>query len=237
MINNLGKLIILCILLTFIFSIGNKVEANNQGVVTTNTTEGNNLFTSKLQLNNGYCTAVALSEKTFLTAGHCVGFESKNESLGYVYPDNSGILDPLSYMEVTESINYDNNNKAGGKDLALVKGTSPSTSMLYYLKDKSPKIKTIDNIEEYIGREVYTIGYPLNKGEKYQVRYDGQIVAEYHDTIGTDISPSKGGRSGGGLYLKDTDELIGILSFNTQSTTTYFAPITTEVNEWINKHK
>ena len=218
------------------------VHANPNGDVITDTVQGNHLFTAKFEKYKsyfhftGWCTAVVLTPTTSLTAGHCVEFQSRQASLGYVYPALSARLDPLSYMQITESVNYNGNTDSGAKDIAIIKGTDPSSSMKYYLKDKSPKIKTVDNISELNGRDVYTIGYPADKGSNYQIRYTGKITSEGSGAIVTNIKASIGGRSGAGLFLQGSDELIGILSGNDYQHA-HFAPITKDVETWINENK
>ena len=234
-------LMLLSIFVTLLFGAVPQAQANDEGVIVTDTTQGNHLFTSKFEFDGIWSTAVALSPTTYLTAGHAVKYQSQETELGYIYPAYSGILDPLSYMSTTQSINYANNKVPGGKDIALIKGTEPSKSMEHYLAEKAPTIKVVDEINDLIGQEVYTIGYPKETSGNYQVKKEGKITAKGNTsggkTIETDITPTAGGgQSGSGLYLKETDELIGILS-GVGGSSTYFAPITTEVNNWIENNK
>lgn len=235
--NNLFKILLLTsLLLTSIATIA-PGDVNADGEIVTETAEGNHLFTSKFEFDGIWSTAVALSPTTFLTAGHAVKYQTQDAELGYIYPAYSGILDPLSYMQITQSINYCNNVAPGGKDIAIIKGTEPSKSMTHYLADKAPKIKVVDDINELRGQEVYTIGYPKESSGNYQIKKEGTIVKKDGYAIDTDIAPTAGGgQSGSGLYLKETYELIGILS-GVGGKSTYFAPITSDVYQWINDNK
>ena len=239
--SKVSKLLLLSLIILPVGAIGFEHGAHAKGEVVTQTTTGNHLLTSKFEKYDngsyvGWCTAVALSPKTFLTASHCVKHENQSTTLGYAYPALSALLDPLSYMKITQSINYNNNKELGKDDIALIKGTHPPRSMQYYLEGKSPTIKIVDDVKTLKDKAVYTIGYAADMGSNYQIKYTGQVIESAKKSIATNIPSSIGGRSGAGLFLQDTNELIGILSGNDRSAT-YFAPITTEVNTWINNNK
>ncbi|SUK17562.1 putative glutamyl-endopeptidase [Staphylococcus agnetis] len=212
------------------------------GVINTNTTEGNHLFTAKFESDKQTCTAVAINSSTYLTAAHCVDYENKEGNVGKVYPALSGISTPLNYENVNKAIVYESGsisipvNKE--KDLAILKVEKPtSNSSDHYLKGKTPNIKGVssDRAEHgsnsLVNKPVYSIGYSTNNGNNYSIKYTGNIDNLYINAangndensfnksglITTNVTAAPG-QSGSGLFLTDmdgndqNDELIGILS-------------------------
>lgn len=212
------------------------------GIINTNTTEGNHLFTAKFEGEKQTCTAVAINPSTYLTAAHCVDYESKQGNIGKIYPALSGISTPLNYENVNKAIVYESGsismpvNKE--KDLAILKVEKPtSNSSDHYLKGKTPNIKGVssDRAEHgsssLVNKSIYSIGYSTNNGNNYSFKYTGNIDNLYINAangndessfnksglITTNITAAPG-QSGSGLFLKDddnndqNDELIGILS-------------------------
>ncbi|NJH85080.1 trypsin-like serine protease [Staphylococcus agnetis] len=212
------------------------------GIINTNTTEGNHLFTAKFEGEKQTCTAVAINSSTYLTAADCVDYENKQGNIGKIYPALSGISTPLNYENVNKAIVYEEGSITKpvdkAKDLALLKVERPtSTSSAYYLNGKTPNIMGVskDRIDKgsksLINNKVYSVGYSSERGNNYSVLFEGEITNIYINShrgndensfeksgiVDTSIYAAPG-QSGSGLYLKDekglnhSDELIGILS-------------------------
>ncbi|MCO4327851.1 hypothetical protein MTR00_10815 [Staphylococcus agnetis] len=94
-------------------------------------------------------------------------------------------------------------------------------------------IASVDSLGNLEGKEVYTIGYPADKNGNSQYKSTGKILNANENVIQTYLSGFKG-QSGSGLFLKDTDQLIGILT-NAGVSQTNFAPINSRVKEWMEK--
>ncbi|NHM74404.1 trypsin-like serine protease [Staphylococcus sp. 11007852] len=204
--------------------------------IVTNTTEGNHLFTSKFEKVNGQsCTAVALSDTSFLTAAHCVDRNNQESYIGKVFPALSGIQTPLSSIDIDKATVYSPRNLDSKKDFAILKGKNPPQSMKYYLTNNAVKIKAVDDLQSLIGKKVYTIGYPKDTEAKYQDKKEGTIQKIDSGVILTD-NITGSGSSGGGLYLEETNELIGIVSGKGIGLS-HFAPITSDIKNWIDKNK
>ena len=105
--------------------------------------------------------------------------------------------------------------------------------MRRFFKDKSPKIKPIDDITQLKGQSVYSIGYP---GGQNPVKQTGTVTGIDGGNGITDLPNIGAGRSGAGLFLENTDELIGIVYGSTDKET-YFASISSNVVNWINENK
>ncbi|RTX70249.1 trypsin-like serine protease [Staphylococcus hyicus] len=212
------------------------------GIINTNTTEGNHLFTAKFEGNGKFCTAVAINSSTYLTAAHCVDYENKEGNIGKIYPALSGISTPLGELNVKKVIVYEQRSNQQPvnkeKDLAILKVDKPvSTSSEHYLKERMPHIRGVstDRTENgsntLVNKSVYSIGYSSSDGENYSLKYPGNIKSLYINAangndessfnksglITTNITAAPG-QSGSGLFLKDddnndqNDELIDILS-------------------------
>lgn len=235
------------------------------GIINTNTTEGNHLFTAKFEGKGKFCTAVAINSSTYLTAAHCVDYENKEGNIGKIYPALSGISTPLGELNVKKVIVYEQRSNQQPvnkeKDLAILKVDEPvSTSSEHYLKERTPYIRGVstDRTENgsntLVNKSVYSIGYSSSDGENYSLKYPGNIKSLYINVgsnevtfnksglITTDIKAAPG-QSGSGLFLKDddnndqNDELIGILSTsNHNNENATFALITTKVKEWIEEN-
>ncbi|AJC95798.1 serine protease [Staphylococcus hyicus] len=183
--------------------------------------EGNSLYTSKFE-GTSYCTAVLISPNTALTAKHCEGDNFKSGQIGTLYPARSGASTQAGSLPITTYNPYQ-----GDYDIALLQGTNPSSDMQHYIK-KGVKISKERDINNYKGKEVYTIGYPQDKGENYQYKTYGTVESvEGNKMIGTNIKTSPG-QSGSGLFLKNTDELIGILHGDGR-----FTAIDSTIRDWI----
>lgn len=200
------------------------VRANEDNrVLEADKLDGNNLYTAKFEGSNTYCTAVVLSPTVAITAKHCEGDSFKEGSIGSIYPAQSGTSTKAGKLPITTYIPYDE-----GYDIALLKGDSPTNDMKHYIKEGA-KISKESNLNNYIGKDVYTIGYPQDKGENYQYRSYGTVKdIQAGKIISTDIYTS-GGQSGSGLFLKENDELIGILSGQGR-----FFAIDSTIRDWIN---
>ncbi|WP_449126171.1 hypothetical protein ACSAXG_11940 (plasmid) [Staphylococcus chromogenes] len=139
-------------------------------------------------------------------------------------------------MNIEESKVLSPGNIISSKDIGIIKGTSPSSSMTYYLKNGEVKIKEINNPGDLVGKKVYTIGYPKNGNEaNYQEKNKGTIKKFADGVFYTENLTSKG-FSGGGLFLEETGELIGIVS-GKGSDLSHFTPITNDVKNWIETNK
>ncbi|WP_231922801.1 trypsin-like peptidase domain-containing protein [Mammaliicoccus stepanovicii] len=232
------KFIIMCLFGILIFSLNDKevrADINNKDIVT-DTLNGNHLFTSKFErANSSWCTAIAVGNNSFLTSAHCIEFKDSKEPLGYVYPALSGASMPLSYFAITEGITYKENSQVRVDDIAIVKSSDLNTSFNYYMKDKELKIKVVDKVDDLVGKNVYTIGYASDTGNNYQIKRRGAITKNWNNAFKVDVSAS-GGQSGSGLYLEDTNELIGILEGGDKNTA-FFTPITKEIKTWIDNNK
>lgn len=211
---------IFALFVTFFFATQASANEDNR-VLDTDTLKGNNLYTAKFE-GNSYCTAVLISPTVALTAKHCEGNTFKEGSLGTLYPAVSGISTNAGKLPITTYIPYD-----GNYDIAILKGENPSNDFSYYIKD-GVKISKERNLQSFIGKDVYTIGYPQDKGENYQYKTYGKVLnIEGQNMISTDLY-TFGGQSGSGLYLKETNELIGILYGNGR-----FTAIDSTMRDWI----
>lgn len=190
-------------------------------VLETEVFNGNNLYTGKFE-GNSYCTAVVLSPKVALTAKHCIEDDYKNKTKGILYPASSGLSTQAGSLPITEYIPYN-----GEYDIALLIGTTPSPNMASYIK-KGVNISSNRDIHTYKGKEVYTIGYPLDKGANFQYKTYGKVSdIQANKIIVTDLFTT-GGQSGSGLFLKESNELIGILHGGGR-----FTAIDSTIRDWI----
>ena len=225
------KKLSISILTTLIFLGGllsSSIKAN--GIINTNTTEGNHLFTAKFEGNGKFCTAVAINPTTYLTASHCVDYKSQEgRNIGKLYPALSGISTPLNAVNVSKVEVYAEANPSGqvsqAKDIAILKVTEPlPTSLEHYLNGRKPNIqgvnkdRTENGQNSLVGKSVYAIGYSSERGNNYSTKFDGVISNLYIDGAnGNDESSynksglittniyAAGGQSGSGLFLKDED--------------------------------
>ena len=195
----------------------------------------NHLFTAYFKRPELTCTAVALSSTTAITAGHCVGYNYMPVPipLGKIYPGHQPRYNPVGHLEITTKLIYPDTSLLGSKDIALLKGSEPTPKMRRFFKDKSPKIKPIDDITQLKGQSVYSIGYP---GGQNPVKQTGTVTGIDGGNGITDLPNIGAGRSGAGLFLENTDELIGIVYGSTDKET-YFASISSNVVNWINENK
>lgn len=183
--------------------------------------KGNSLYTGKFEGSN-YCTAVLISPTVALTAKHCEGNEYKTGNIGTLYPAISGTSTQAGNLPITTYNPY-----PGEYDIALLTGTTPSENMSHYIS-KGANISKVNDVNTHKNKEVYTIGYPQDKGANYQYKTYGKVVnVEGNKVLSTDIKTSPG-QSGSGLFLKETDELIGILNGNGR-----FIAIDSTIRNWI----
>lgn len=189
------------------------------------------LFTSFLDTENSTCTSVLLNKNTALTAKHCI--KGKEKNVGTLYPaQSSSVSTPLGSISVDDAFSYEKN------DLALLKWdvNSMDKSATYYISNQEMNIRVVDPKHgDLEGKDVYTIGYPSDIGENNQYISKGKILNVNENVIQTDLSGYKG-QSGSGLFLKESGELIGIMT-NAGIGQANFAPLTSQVNEWIKSKK
>lgn len=232
-----GTLFVVCLFIASALSLGFEIanaDIDSKEVVT-DTFEGNHLFTSKFERGDKWCTAVFLRDASFLTSAHCIDYKNSKEVLGYMYPAQSGTSTPLSYFSITEGIVYKEYSTNRIDDIAIAKSSDSNFTFNRYMKDRNLKIKVVDNINDFIDKKVYTIGYASDMRNNYQIKRKGVITHNWNNAFRVDVSVS-GGQSGSGVYLEESDELIGILEGGDQNTA-FVTPVTKEVKDWIDRNK
>lgn len=224
------KIAVLSIFTTLFINIGSAHanEIDNRERITDTITSQSSEYTGYLDMPNSTCTAVMLNQNTALTAAHCIKGENKN--IGSLYPaQSSELFTPLGVNNVDSGYPYNN------RDVALLKWSSNSTSdsTRYYIGDKKINIKVVKP-EELLDKKVYTIGYPGINGGFNQYKSTGKVTGVAPGIIQTDLSATPG-QSGSGVFLEETNDLIGIVSYGKVGSTS-FAPIDSNMNEWIQKN-
>ncbi len=177
-----------------------------------------------------HCTAIMISPKVGLTAAHCKdgGFE-QNKSLGTIYPGSSGLSTNAGNMTISTFNPYD------GADIALIKGENPSTAYTHYMRNVDIDVKGF-NLSDLEGKKVYSIGYPIDKGGRKQYKTEGVITSTYNNQSMMTTLQSTGGQSGSGVFLKENDQLIGIISQGNLNGT-IVQPINRRISDWISIKK
>lgn len=216
------------------------VSTPHQEIVPDTVKDTHSKYTAKFKMNDGrVCTAILISSTAALTARHCVG-NTRKTNVGTIYPGASGALTPFGYMNISTYIPNPNLDIFKKYDIALLKGTERDQDKFYkyYIKKFKTTVKsyTDDQFKKFVGKDVYSYGYP-NKGKDfYQYRSDGSITS-YIDTfkyLHTDM-PAYKGQSGSGVFTKDGD-FIGIIIEKTGDNKAVVLPFTKEVTDWINQN-
>lgn len=93
---------------------------------------------------------------------------------------------------------------------------------------------TDDQFQKFVGKEIYSYGYPYKGSDFYQYRSDGSITryVERFKSIQTDL-PTVVGQSGSGVFTKN-GEFIGIVIESTTDRKGIVLPFTQEIADWIN---
>ncbi|NHM75851.1 trypsin-like serine protease [Staphylococcus sp. 11007852] len=190
---------------------------------------------------NGHtCTATMLTPNFGLTAAHC-GNGIKEDGAGKVSPAQSALQTPFGSMGISLF------NPYVTKDIAFIygKNSDKDTSYKYYEKEfAKTEIKldgfTKEQLEAMNGKKVYSFGYPYDYDGYKQYKFTGEITHADDNSIRTTL-PSAGGQSGSALFLKDTNELIGVLvagggDINSGNGSIY-QPITKEISSWYKTKK
>ncbi|WP_019166274.1 trypsin-like serine peptidase [Staphylococcus delphini] len=182
------------------------------------------------------CSAILISSTAALTARHCVG-KKPAQRVGTIYPGLNLDKSPFGYMNIRTSIPHPH------YDIAIIKGTERDQDKFYkyYIGKFSTKVKgyTDKELNSFIGKEVYSYGYPNRypAPKKVQYRSDGKIYkyVKIPAPILPTYMPGYSGQSGSGVFTKD-GEFIGIISTKTKQNTANVLAFTDEIAEWINKN-
>lgn len=181
-----------------------------------------------------HCTAILISSNVALTAKHCGG-NQRTKYGGTIYPGESGLSTPFGYMNISEYIpNPD-------YDIAILKGTDrdQSRAYKYYIrKFKTPVTAFSDQeLQDFVGKEAYSYGYPYKYSGYKQYRSDGEI--EFYEKsvpILRTTLPAFEGQSGSGVFTKN-GEFIGIIITRTAKNEANVLPFNEKIAQWINKNE
>ncbi|MDR5602932.1 serine protease [Staphylococcus coagulans] len=209
----------------------NNVEAaqDNRDLITEVFKEKGSLITAKYEgKDTHHCTAVMLTPTLGLTAAHCKDGGFEEGTIGTIYPGESGLATDAGSGTVGTF------NPYSDKDFALIKVSDPSTAFSHYLKNVNTTVRGV-NFSNLEGKEVYSIGYPIEKGGYKQYRTEGVITSVNGETSLYTTLQSSEGQSGSGVFLKENDQLIGIIIQGYNLDTTIVVPITSHMADWINR--
>ncbi|MCO4361067.1 trypsin-like serine protease [Staphylococcus agnetis] len=182
------------------------------------------------------CTAIMLTPNFGLTAAHCGnGFQEGN--VGKVSPAQSARQSPFGSMNISLFNPYDN------KDIAFVYGKDSDKSgdyknyqKTFANKDLQLKGFTSDELKGFVGKKVYSFGYPYDYDGYKQYKFTGEITYADENAIHTTM-PSHGGQSGSAVFLEGSNELIGILIRGGQNNKAIIQPITQDISNWYHTKK
>lgn len=185
-----------------------------------------------------YCTAILISSTAALTAKHCI--KPSNSGLsGTIFPGASRDKTPFGYMNIRTYTVHPNSKY----DLAIIKGTEKDQDEFYkyYIGKFTTTVKgyTEQELQGFIGSEVYAYGYPHGSKliNNMQYRSDGNVTSLKTKPITyllTDM-PAYPGQSGSGVFKKDS-KFIGLMVKRTSGNTGVVLPFTESIAEWINKN-
>ncbi|NHM75018.1 trypsin-like serine protease [Staphylococcus sp. 11007852] len=206
-----------------------------QVIVTDTTKDPIGKRVAKFEKDGHHCTATMINSKVGITSSHCSDNNFEDNANGRLYPAESALKTPFGYMDITLFNPYDNGNKL--YDIALIGGkeSNKSSDYKFYGKefDIAPvKVMGIRNINDLVGEEVYSFGYPYEKSGYVQYRSEGTITHTDQFNLYSDI-PSYPGQSGSAVFLKKNNQLIGIIHGGV-GTRTSIKPITSEISNWFN---
>ncbi|MFH0715969.1 serine protease [Staphylococcus delphini] len=182
------------------------------------------------------CSAILISSTAALTARHCVGIKPA-QRVGTIYPGLNLDKSPFGYMNIRTSIPHPK------YDIAIIKGTERDQDKFYkyYIRPFTTTVRgyTDKELNSFIGKEVYSYGYPNRypAPKKVQYRSDGKIYkyVKIPAPILPTYMPGYSGQSGSGVFLKD-GSFIGIISTKTDKNTANVLAFTDEIAAWINKN-
>ncbi|WP_019166279.1 trypsin-like serine peptidase [Staphylococcus delphini] len=179
------------------------------------------------------CTAILISSTAAVTAKHCGGTKSRTRA-GRIYPGASGSSTPFGYMNIRFYIPHPT------LDIAVIKGIERDQDKFY--KYYIGKFKTTvtgytnEELNGFVGKEVYSYGYPYRGGVFKQYRSDGTIThySQFLPQLDTNM-PAYEGQSGSGVFKKD-GPFVGIITKRTRGYEADVLPFTKEIADWINTH-
>lgn len=90
------------------------------------------------------------------------------------------------------------------------------------------------NFHNLIGKKVYSIGYPIDKSGYKQYKTEGTITQTVHDNAIRTTLQSTSGQSGSGVFLKENDQLIGVISEGSLDGSLVI-PINSQIADWIDR--
>ncbi|UEX90847.1 trypsin-like serine peptidase [Staphylococcus ratti] len=214
------------ILFTYAFIMPNaNATEDNRKLVTDVFNEKGSLATAKYESGKGHhCTAVMLTPTVGLTAAHCNDRQFEEGNIGTLYPGESGLATEAGHITVSTF------NPYSTQDIALIKGTNPTTAYAHYMQNVNTKVGTVN--DSLNGKEVYSIGYPYEKSGYKQYKTEGTITNVAGNVIHSTLQSSPG-QSGSGVFLKETDELVGIIVQGNLDGS-IIVGITPEIRDWIN---
>ncbi|HHU6750331.1 TPA: trypsin-like serine peptidase [Staphylococcus pseudintermedius] len=180
------------------------------------------------------CSAILISSTAALTARHCAGSEPAKGS-GTIYPGQNLDKSPFGYMNISTYIPHPK------YDIAIIKGTERDQDRFYkyYIRKFTTTVRgyTDEELKGFIGKEVYSYGYPNRSPapKKVQYRSDGTIYkyVKIPAPILPTYMPGYSGQSGSGVFTKN-GEFIGIISTKTEKNTANAVAITEDIAQWIN---
>lgn len=203
---NKSLAVISAVFLTYFFIIPSAIASeDNREFVKDVFNEKGSLNTAKYEgVDSHHCTAVMLTPTVGLTAKHCKdgGFEEGN--IGTVYPGESGLATEAGNITVSTF------NPYSTEDIALIKGSNPTTAYSYYMKNVKLSVRGVKP-SDLNGKSVYSIGYPAEKSGYKQYKTKGKITYVNGDRSIQTTLQSSAGQSGSGVFLEENDQLIGIL--------------------------
>ncbi|QHW37989.1 trypsin-like peptidase domain-containing protein [Staphylococcus ursi] len=217
------------------------VSKPHQDIVPDTVKDPHSKYTAKFKMKDGrVCTAILISSTAALTARHCVG-NTRKTNVGTIYPGASGSSTPFGYMNISEYIPNPDLDPFKKYDIAILKGTERDQDKFYkyYIKKFKTSLRgyTDDQFKKFVGKEVYSYGYPYKGSDFYQYRSDGSITSyiETFKYLYTDM-PAFVGQSGSGVFTKNGDFIGLIIESTTQKHEAVVLPFTQEIADWVNKN-
>lgn len=221
-------LILLMILVANYQIVSASSISDNRSLITDIFKTKNSLNTAKYEgKDSHHCTAVMITKDIGLTASHCKDGGFEEGYIGTIYPGESGLATNAGSAYISTF------NPFTGLDIAILKTNNQSNDYSYYLRNINLSVKSV-NFHNLIGKKVYSIGYPIDKSGYKQYKTEGTITQTVHDNAIRTTLQSTSGQSGSGVFLKENDQLIGVISEGSLDGSLVI-PINSQIADWIDR--
>ncbi|WP_258027189.1 trypsin-like serine peptidase [Staphylococcus aureus] len=188
----------------------------------------NSLNSAKYEGNdNHHCTAIMITKDVGLTSSHCKDGGFEEGYIGTIYPGHSGLATLAGSASVSTF------NPYSDLDIALIKTSDQTDEYSHYLKNINVSIKSVD-FSKLKGKELYSIGYPIDKSGYKQYKTEGTVIETFNDKALRTTLQSTPGQSGSRVFLKENDQLIGVISEGSLDGS-LVVPINSQIADWIDR--